>query len=122
MNLVGKNRGVEHRPLSVLGNGFTVVQLTRNDTLESQHTYYDICPWSHDERFIVFSSAPVDSEWADFGHDTLACRDGRVNVIDMASTQIQELAGNAVYMRHSGAFCMWHPTKHKVFYREEVMS
>ena len=94
----------------------TVVQLTDNDTLESQHTYYDICPWSHDERFIVFSSAPVDGEWVPFGYDTLACREGRVNVIDTETMQIQELTQGAVYMRHGGAFCMWHPAKHKLFY------
>jgi hypothetical protein len=110
---------VERRSLPAAGEGAAVVQLTHHAALESQHTYYDICPWSHDERFIVFSSAPVDGEWTPFGHDTLACREGRVNVLDTASLEIRELAGDAVYMRHGGAFCLWHPNAHRVYYRRD---
>ncbi|MFW6155165.1 MAG: TolB family protein [Planctomycetota bacterium] len=92
-------------------------QLTSHDSLESQHTYYDICPWSHDGRFILYSSAPVDGSWTPFGHDTLACRDGRVSVIDTGTGGSREVAGDAVYMKHGGAFCLWHPARHKVYYR-----
>ena len=99
-----------------------VTQLTRDPAWESQHTYYDICPWSHDGRFVVVSSAPVDGDWTPFGHDTLACRDGRVSVIDMASLQPRAVATGAVYMKHGGAFCMWHPTQHRIYYRQNEES
>lgn len=95
-----------------------MTQLTRSSKLESQHTYYDICPWSHDERYLVYSSVPVDGEWTPFGHDTLACRDGRVNVLDLSSGETREVAGGAVYLKHGVTFCMWHPKKHKVYFRQ----
>jgi hypothetical protein len=116
---IGENRGVEQQHLPAQNSGYSIVQLTDNVALESQHTYYDICPWSYDERFIVFSSAPVTAAWTPFGHDTLACRAGRVNVIDTETLEIRELTAQAVYLKHGGAFCMWHPKKHEVFYRKD---
>ncbi len=100
----------------------TYTQLTASDSFESQHTYYDICPWSHDERFIIYSSVPTDSEWTPFGHDTLACRDGRVNVIDVGTRESREIAGSAIYLKHNGTFCMWHPKEHKIYFRQNAES
>ncbi|MFC1451785.1 hypothetical protein ACFLSJ_00400 [Verrucomicrobiota bacterium] len=101
---------------------FERTQLTEDDSYESQHTYYDICPWSHDGRWIAFSSAPVDGDYTPFGHDTLACRDGRVSLIDTETLQSREVATGALYMKHGGAFCMWHPAHHKVYFRQNEES
>jgi len=52
-----QTRGIECRPVPALRPGTTVQQLTSSDAWESQHRYYDICPWSHDERYILYNSA-----------------------------------------------------------------
>ena len=49
-------RGIEKTEFADPGTGRTIWRLTNNN-LEEKHTYYDINPWSSDERFILFSSA-----------------------------------------------------------------
>lgn len=115
---IDKTRGIECRPVAALRAGITVQQLTASDAWESQHRYYDICPWSHDERFILFSSAPTNAAWTPFGHDTLACLEGRINLIDTQDMRIAEVAGPAAYLKHGAAGCIWHPTRHRIYYRE----
>lgn len=114
------SRSVEAKTLTGrTAAGYKLEQLTDNAGFESQHTYYDICPWSHDQRAIVFSRVPVGGRWVEFGHDTLACPDGRVCLLDTETNEIREVAGPAVYMRHGGAYCMWNPAQHKIYYRKE---
>ena len=36
--------------------GKEIIRLTNSD-MEDTHSYYDISPWNHDRRFIVFSTA-----------------------------------------------------------------
>lgn len=117
MSATANSRGNECSSAPALQKDAAILQLTSHPTLESQHTYYDICPWSHDNRYLVFSSAPAEANWQPFGHDTIASRDGRINVIDLETMEIQELTGDAVYLRHGGAFCMWHPSRHRIYYR-----
>jgi Tol biopolymer transport system component len=120
MQYIRKTRGIEQQMILSINPNYTVIQLTNTTSFESQHTYYDICPWSHDECYIVFSSAPIDEKWTPFGHDTLACREGRVNIIDTETLEIQEVADHAIYMKHGGAFCIWHPKQHSIFYRKDA--
>ncbi len=96
-----------------------VTQITNHPTLESQHTYYDICPWSHDERYIAFSSAPHEGSWRAFGRDGLATDDGSVHILDTDSLEITQVADSALYLRHGGAFCMWNPARHKLYYHRD---
>jgi Tol biopolymer transport system component len=30
---------------------------------------------------------------------------------------LHEVARNAIYLRHGGAFCLWHPHRHRIYYR-----
>jgi hypothetical protein len=97
--------------------GRTIVRLTDND-LFNVHTYYDICPWSHDGRYVVYSGADPDTITDEFGHDGVSSSSGQVFVIDMATREIFRIADTALFNMHSGAMCCWHPRKHAVFYRK----
>jgi len=114
------DRGVEIRRHTDAVTSRTVLQLTASDRWESQHTYYDFCPWSPDGRLILFSSLPVGEDLQPFGHDTLASPNGCVNVMDAETWAIRQIAPQAIYMRHGGAFCMWHRLRNEVFYRRDL--
>jgi hypothetical protein len=119
MKIKGRRRGVEKRRVPAERCHVPTWQLTSNEELESQHTYYDICPWNHEGRYLTFSSAPIDGAWVAFGHDTLACPEGRVNVLDTETGEIRELLTDAVYMKHGGTFCLWHPSRNKIYFRQD---
>jgi hypothetical protein len=112
----GTKRGVEARELPGSTAGHSITQLTAHPELESQHTYYDICPWSHDERFIVFSSARRSGRWREIGLDGLASDSGTVNLLDTATMEITQVIDQAIYLRHGGTFCMWNPLRHRFYY------
>jgi len=60
--------------------GRTIWQLT-NSQGEDKHTYYDICPWSIDQAYIVFSLA--DAQDLTVHHrSNLATYDGEVYIMD----------------------------------------
>lgn len=105
--MIGTRRGREARERPCLAPEWRLTQLTNHPERESQHTYYDICPWSADGRHLLFSSSPIAATWAPFGHDTLASRAGRVNLLDTATHEIREVADGAIYLRHCGTFALW---------------
>lgn len=94
--------------------GRTVEQLT-SSPMADLHTYYDISPWSHDGRFMVFSAADPN-EVTDPYRDTFATRNGCLYLMDLETYELRLLARNAFYNTHTGAYPVWHPAKHEVFY------
>lgn len=93
---------------------WTIWRLT-NSQMDDKHTYYDICPWSADQKFIVFSSADPKSLTLQYG-DNLASEKGQVYVMDTEKYELRKIADNAFFTTHTGAHPMWHPVQKKVYY------
>ena len=96
------------------GTGRTIWQLTRS-TQADVHTYYDISPWSADQRYIVFPSARAQDLTLEH-RDNLATYEGEVYVMDTETFELTRIADRAFYTTHTGAHTMWHPTEHVVYY------
>ncbi len=95
--------------------GRTIWQLT-DSQMEDKHTYYDISPWSTDQRYVAFSSG--DPHYLSIQHrDNLAACGGEIFVMDTEDDYaISRVAGDAFFTTHSGAHAMWHPTALKLYY------
>ena len=94
--------------------GRTIEQLT-DGPMSDLHTYYDICPWSPDGRYLVFSAAyPADLTIVH--RDTLATDKGHLYLMDLNTYELRLLADDAFYNTHTGAFPVWHPTENHVFF------
>ena len=94
--------------------GRTIWRLT-NSQREDKHTYYDICPWSADQRYIVFSSADAQDLTIQHG-DNLATRNGEVYLMDTENDEISKIADEALFTTHNGTHAMWHPKEKKVYF------
>ena len=86
-----------------------------NSQKEDKHTYYDICPWSADQRTIVFSSADASDLTIQHG-DNLATRNGEVYLMDTENDEISKIADEALFTTHNGTHAMWHPKGKKVYF------
>lgn len=115
------SRGIERQTFRDPVTGREIWRLTQSE-LEDKHTYYDICPWSHDGRFILFSTARGSEVTKPFAHDTLFTDNGTVCVIETATWEIGEVAHGVLYQAHPGAFCMWHPRALRAIYRADLGS
>jgi WD40 repeat protein len=94
--------------------GRTIWRLT-NSQREDKHTYYDICPWSYDQKYIVFSSADLQDLTIQRG-DNLATHNGELYVMDTENYEIRKVAEPTLFTTHNGAFALWHPRKHQVYF------
>lgn len=94
--------------------GRTIWRLT-NSQMEDKHSYYDISPWSPDQKHIVFSTARV-RDLTIKHKDTLATQRGQVYVMDTETFALTKIADNAFYNTHTGAFALWHPQQKKVYF------
>ncbi len=110
--------GVQAEEFTDTATGRAIVRLTNND-LFNVHTYYDICPWSHDGRYLVFSGADPATITEEYGHDGIASLSGQVFVIDAMTREIKRVVDGSLFNMHSGAMCCWHPQQHVIFYRKE---
>ena len=118
MNSTRKRSGCEKTEFKDPRTGRTIWRLT-NSQMEDLHTYYDICPWSPDGRYVVFSSA--DRQDLTLPYDDYRASDkGRVHIMDTESFQIREIADHAYFDPHTGMFCMWHPGKLQVYFRKSA--
>jgi len=95
-------------------SGRTIWRLT-NSQMEDKHSYYDISPWSPDQRYIVFSTANPHDLAAEH-RDTMATGRGQVYIMDTETFGLTRIAGGAFYNSHTGAFALWHPQKNRVYF------
>ena len=70
--------------------GKTIARLTSGDR-EDKHTYYDICPWSPDGRYLLFSSADAEDLTTSYG-DNLGTQKGQLYVMDLETFQRRLIA------------------------------
>ena len=84
--------------------GRTIWRLT-NSHMEDKHSYYDISPWSPDQKYILFSAANAQDLTLEH-KDTLATHHGQVYIIDTKTYTLSKIAGNAFYNTHTGAFTL----------------
>ena len=96
--------------------GQTIMRLTSGDR-DDKHTYYDICPWSPDGKYLLFSSADAEDLTTPRG-DNLSTQKGQLYVMDLETFQRRLIADNALYATHNGVFSAWHPTKPRAFFRK----
>lgn len=94
--------------------GRTIWRLT-NSQVEDKHSYYDICPWSPDGKYIVFSSA-VPRDLTTHRGDLFVTGSGRVYVMDTGNYEITQIAEGTSFNTHTGAFAVWHPTENRVYF------
>ena len=92
----------------------TIWRLT-NSQMEDKHSYYDICPWSPDRKYIVFSSA-VPQDLTTHRGDLFVTDSGRVYVMDTENYEITQIAEGTSFNTHTGAFAVWHPTANRVYF------
>ena len=113
----GERRGTEKTVFQDSETGRTIWRLT-NSQREDKHTYYDICPWSPDQKQLLFSSADAKDLAPLSGHDTLASQTGIVYLMDTTSYAIRPLVSGAHYNTHTGVFSTWHPIRPQVFFSQ----
>ena len=94
--------------------GRTIWRLTQNDG-EDKHAYYDICPWSSDQNYILFSTAKSEDLTTQVS-DLWTTNRGEVYVMDTETCELKRIAENAYYSTHNGVFSMWHPKKPLVYF------
>ena len=111
-----KSRGVERLKFKDRETGRTVWQLTCSQEFASKHSYYDICPWSHDGKFLVFSSARPEGINTAY-RDGFKAEDGLVCVLEIESGEIFTVATGTLYICHVGSFALWHPKKNILYFR-----
>ena len=108
---VGSEKSVFQDPET----GRTVWRLT-NSEMEDKHTYYDICPWSADQKYIVFSSADPRYLTIPIGDNLAACG-GRVLLMDTENEYaISEVASDGFFTTHNGTNAKWHPQQKKIYF------
>jgi Tol biopolymer transport system component len=88
-----------------------------NSVREDRHTYYDLCPWSPDGRYIVFSSAS-SADLTTPGANIMTTRKGRVCVLDEESYTRKELAFDTFYQTHNGTPAVWSPTGRRIYFQK----
>jgi len=108
-------RGSEKTTFRDERTGQTIWRLTHSEQ-EDKHTYYDINPWSWDQKYIVFSSANAEDLIPAPDGDTLVTDRGEVYIMDTDRYEITRIAEHAYYNTHSGTGAMWHPRAHKVYF------
>jgi len=94
--------------------GRTLWRLT-NSEMEDKHSYYDICPWSSDGKYILFSTARAEDLTIPT-RDLLTTNRGEVYVMDTETGELIRIATEANYTTHNGVFSMWHPREPKVYF------
>lgn len=113
-----RNRGPEWKEYVDAKTGHTIQQLTDNKNIESKHNYYDVCPWSSDGKYILFSSAVPEEVVAAY-KVTLSTENGAVCIMDTQSGEISTIAEGGLYNTHNGTFPIWHPSRNLVYYRRK---
>jgi hypothetical protein len=111
----------ERKVFSDPDSGRTIWQLTQGK-LESKHSYYDLCPWNHDGRFLVVSSVDPSllalregKSGSAFG-EPMVSNEGIVRIIDTWDWTIRTVARNASYNSHTGGFALWHPARNQLLF------
>jgi len=107
-------RGIEKIEFADPETGRTIWRLTNNNR-EEKHTYYDINPWSSDEKYILFSSARGEDLTLQV-RDMRASDKGEVYVIDTEDYGIKQVGDEALFTTHNGASAMWHPSEDRIYY------
>ena len=41
-----------------------------------------------------------------------------MSVIDVETMESRDVARDAIYQKHGGSFCLWHPNAHRIYYRQ----
>lgn len=113
--MTSERHGSEMSVFEDVETGRTIWRLT-NSEWEDKHTYYDICPWSADQKYIVFSSGDPKYLTIPVG-DNLATCGGEVYIMDTENDYaISKVASDGFFTTHSGTNAKWHPTEKKIYY------
>jgi Tol biopolymer transport system component len=110
----GERRDSERTVFKDGETGRTIWRLTDSQR-EDKHTYYDICPWSFDQKYIVFSSARLVDLTTPYG-DNLSTNSGELYVMNTETYTLCKIADHTLFTTHNGAFALWHPRQHKVYF------
>lgn len=95
--------------------GRTVWRIT-DSRRSDKHAYYDLCPWSPDDRYILFSSAdPADL--TEPGANIHWTQKGQVFVMDTRTFTRTLLAEGTYFQTHQGTFALWSPVKPWVYFQ-----
>lgn len=97
--------------------GRTIWRVT-SSRRHDKHTYYDLCPWSPDSRYILFSSADPADLAVPPGANVNVTQKGQLCLLDTGTYTRRVIADNTIFESHQGTFSAWSPKRNRVYFQK----
>ena len=76
------------------------------------HTFFDVCPWSHNGRYVVCCKLPFEDREPTLQNKAVIC------LIDLQEETIEEVYETSGWALQTGAHQQWGPTDRYIYFND----